>query len=466
MKHVARWAIGRKLSFGIGAVLGVVFVVDIVSYVSLTRLIRTSDAVVGAYETLDRLDDVLLALQNAETGQRGYVITGEDGYLEPYHAARRTIQPTMARLKESFTERSEHHQLRLLDALDPLVAAKMDELDESVRLRRQAGLEASRRLVETGRGKRLMDQIRSIIGQAKEEEKARLNQKTGEVQASARTTMVIIGVGSVLGMGLLLVAGVIVYRDFAERQRAAREQARLQQSLRRSETLSAMGVLVAGVAHQVRNPLFGISSTLDAMEARLGRREEYSQYVANLRRETDRLSRLMQQLLAYGKPPGAERQTVALEDVLEEAARAVRTQAARAGVELRFGTLARHPPVLAEPARLVQAFQNLLENALEHTPAAGVVEIEIARRTENGRVWLDCAVLDPGPGIRPEEMERIFEPFYSRRQGGTGLGLSIARQIVEQHGGRVAARNRAGGGASIVVSLPVRDGVPDAARSG
>jgi signal transduction histidine kinase len=104
--------------------------------------------------------------------------------------------------------------------------------------------------------------------------------------------------------------------------------------------------------------------------------------------------------------------------------------------------------------RLVTAFRNLLENALQHSPPEGRVRLETRLDHGPGASWVECSIEDDGPGFAPEDLPLAFEPFFSRRHGGTGLGLSIAQRIVADHGGEVAARNRSPRGARITVRLP------------
>jgi PAS domain S-box-containing protein len=232
----------------------------------------------------------------------------------------------------------------------------------------------------------------------------------------------------------------------------------LQDELRRSETMSAMGSLVAGVAHEVRNPLFSMTACLDAFEARHGVREEYRQHLGVLRTQLDRLTRLMQDLLEYGKPPSSERVRVGLHEVIAEAVEACSAQAsqARVGIERRIPEVL--PPVEVDRLRMVQVFANLLENAVQHSPARSTVTIEVTKREAVERSWVECVVSDSGPGFAADDLEQVFQPFFSRRRGGTGLGLSIVQRIVEQHGGQVAPENRPEGGGLVRVRLPAISG--------
>ena len=239
----------------------------------------------------------------------------------------------------------------------------------------------------------------------------------------------------------------MIARDISQRVEHERE-------LRRSDTMAALGSLVAGVAHEVRNPLFGISSTLDAFEARFSRHEAYGAYVQALREQLGRLTSLMNDLLEYATPTRLELARGRFEDVVARALSAVAPlqQQARVGIDTRLASDL--PALRMDERRLAQVVRNLLENALQHAGAPGRVRLEARFIRDGGSAWLECRVEDDGPGFEPEELPYVFEPFFTRRQGGTGLGLSIVQRIVTDHGGRVAAENREGGGARLTVSLP------------
>ncbi|HZS08160.1 MAG TPA: PAS domain S-box protein [Blastocatellia bacterium] len=224
---------------------------------------------------------------------------------------------------------------------------------------------------------------------------------------------------------------------------------KLQESLRRSETMSAMGTLVAGVAHEVRNPLFSISATLDAFEARFGAREEYQQHINILRRELKRLNDLMSDLLEYGKPFNPELSQGSISEAIAKAIRSCEALVSRSNVRIvnRVGNdLA---PILMDRRRVVQVFQNVIQNAIQHSAAGAVVTVEAEQIRQGGALWIHCRIGDSGPGFRAEELSKIFEPFFTRRRGGTGIGLSIVQRIMDEHGGRVSASNRPDGGAVV-----------------
>jgi PAS domain S-box-containing protein len=245
------------------------------------------------------------------------------------------------------------------------------------------------------------------------------------------------------------VGGVVVNsRDVTEETLTLAE-------LRRSETMSAMGALVAGVAHEVRNPLFSISATLDSFEARFGDREEYGKYFELLRGELGRMTGLMRELLDYSKPPSLELAPVAAGKVVTRAVRSCAPQARQARVRVLNEAAHADATLTADRKRLLQVFQNLLENAIHHSPSGGTVRVAARAARHDGAEWMEFVVEDEGPGFREEDLAHIFEPFFTRRRGGTGLGLSIVQRIVEEHHGHIEAANRDGGGAQMLVRLPL-----------
>ncbi|MEO8725521.1 MAG: PAS domain-containing sensor histidine kinase [Acidobacteriaceae bacterium] len=227
----------------------------------------------------------------------------------------------------------------------------------------------------------------------------------------------------------------------------------LQESLRHSEMMSAMGALVAGVAHEVRNPLFSISALVETLELKFGFGPEQATYIDRLRGELDRLNRLMNDLLTYGRATAREKSAGDLVPLVHTAldlnGQLLRQR--QVGVSFNFaGTTTTY----CDEGRLVDALRNLIENGAHHSPAGSAIEIALSQQA--GIIAL--SVRDHGPGFSGEALERAFEPFYSRRNGGTGLGLSIVERVALDHGGSVKAENHPGGGGMVTLTLPWQAG--------
>lgn len=241
---------------------------------------------------------------------------------------------------------------------------------------------------------------------------------------------------------------VLILRDVTD-------LARLQESLRRSEQMSAMGALVARVAHEVRNPLFGISATVDALEECFGEHQDFQEFIEVLREELDRMAKLMVDLLDYGKSMELRLAPGSLAQVIDSAVSSCDLLGESKQVSIRSSIQPALPAVAMASRRLEQVFKNLLENALQHSPPGGEVWIRASRHP--GADWVECTVEDQGPGFPPEDLDRLTEPFFSRRPGGTGLGLSIVQRILDEHGGRLQLGDHPRGGGAVSVRLPVAD---------
>lgn len=229
----------------------------------------------------------------------------------------------------------------------------------------------------------------------------------------------------------------------------------LQATLHHSEKMSLLGSLVSGVAHEVRNPLFGISSTLDAFEARFGAAEEYQRYITVLHNEVNRLNDLMKDLLEYGRPPNRQLQPGSIGAVITQAVNACTLLAKRSEVRVVMQVDADLPAVGMDAKRLLQVFLNLFENAIQHLAPGGVVTMEAKAFFTATQQWIICEVKDTGQGFQENDLPWLFEPFFTRRRGGTGLGLSIVQKIVEEHGGKISAGNLPQGGAVMSLKFPV-----------
>ena len=244
---------------------------------------------------------------------------------------------------------------------------------------------------------------------------------------------------------------VVVARDVTE-------LVALQESLHRQELTAAMGALVGGVAHDMRNFMFALTGTIDIFESRFSGREEQKAYFRKLRKHTGRINDLMASLLAYGKPIELGPEPQAVGGVIEEAHEVCLPAAAEKGVEIEIRSIDQEPRIPLDRPRMLQVFKNLLENAVQHTPPGGRVRV----RTELAGDWLELRVRDSGRGLGGADPRRVFEPFYSKRKGGTGLGLAIVERIVTEHGGEVEAGDHPEGGAELRVRLPAPESKPTA----
>jgi methyl-accepting chemotaxis protein len=179
-----KWSIGRKLASAFGVALAMILIVGAVSHDSAARLIASAEWVRQSHQVVTGLDEFLSAMKDAETGQRGYVITGATRYLDPYQGARGMADQKLKQLRELTSDNPSQQQR--ITALEPLVAAKFSELQETIDLRRTRGFAAAEQVVITDRGKNVMDSIRKLVSDMDAEETSLLAQRSAEEKDRVR----------------------------------------------------------------------------------------------------------------------------------------------------------------------------------------------------------------------------------------------------------------------------------------
>jgi signal transduction histidine kinase len=273
-------------------------------------------------------------------------------------------------------------------------------------------------------------------------------------------------IGALVGLAVFAaIAAVSIRRVAIGRRRAKRSlirirsaRSRLQARAQRAERLAEVGTLTGGLAHEIKNPLSTVQLNLQLLQEDLDPdNPAYSRVVnrlATVSREVTRLRDILDDFLRYAGKLELRRQNVNLNELLEELADFFAPQAQLNHVQLR---LKPHPEPLIvpiDPRLIKQAILNLMINALQAMTGGGEL-ILTASIAESTTPWAVIDVIDTGPGIPPEQAEKIFQAYYSTKKGGTGLGLAMARRIVEEHGGQIGVRSEPTKGSDFFVKLPM-----------
>ena len=255
------------------------------------------------------------------------------------------------------------------------------------------------------------------------------------------------------------VGSVLVARDLTAQARMQEEREELRRRLNQSEKLVALGQFVAGIAHELNNPLQGVLGHLELLRATGAFPRKLRREVQTIYREADRAAKIVRNLLAFSGSRRLVRRAVSINAVLQKVM-ATRASACRAAeIEVVRHYDSKLPRVQSDPLLLHQVFLNIVMNA-EHAIAAGGhggrIEITTAVAAAAGRVIV--TVRDTGDGIPADVAPRIFEPFYTTKEvgKGSGLGLAITYGIVQEHGGEIVAANHPDGGAVFTIELPVQ----------
>jgi len=253
------------------------------------------------------------------------------------------------------------------------------------------------------------------------------------------------------------VEGVVVIIQDLRHQKALEDQ------VRRNDTLARLGGLVAGLAHEVKNPLGGIRGAAQLLAKRFAADPKVDDYTGVIIREVDRLSRLVEQLLTLGDPAPRQLTPLNIHRVIDEALAVMAPEIDARRITVRRQYDPSLPEVLGEDAQLTHVFLNLIKNAFEVMPTGGTLSIQthmendyhILRQARKAAKFLRVEVADTGPGFAADAVDRVFEPFYTTKVRGSGLGLAVCERVINAHGGVIRARNRSEGGAVVTVNLPL-----------
>ena len=285
-----------------------------------------------------------------------------------------------------------------------------------------------------------------------------LNRLTGILLLGADRPRWSIGRSEIELLNLLASQASLAFEN-AELYRSQRERL---DRLHRAERLAAVGQLAAGVAHEIRNPLTAIRSTMQYLLGGLDPGGPKHQLLEDVLSEVDRINATVGGLLSLSRSGELRKTEIDLLEPLGQAVKLVQSQAEEQGVEISSGIGGNGLRVLADAGQLRQVFLNLLINALQACPKGGRISVGVTRPHLGAQEtpWVQVQIEDTGPGISPEDLRKAFDPFFTTKRDGTGLGLAICHGIVEQHEGEIQLTSEAGKGTTASIRLPLLAGEP------
>jgi len=229
----------------------------------------------------------------------------------------------------------------------------------------------------------------------------------------------------------------------------------LEQEVARSRHLNAIGSLAAGVAHEIRNPLSSIKGFAVYFKQRLSGNKEDEETADIMIAETERLNRVISQLIEFARPLTLKREPTSLTDLVRHTIRLVEAEAKKNAVEIDVKAGENLPQADIDPDKIKQVLLNIFLNALSAMPAGGRLLLELSAQKD----WMDVAVSDTGSGIKEEDLPRIYDPYFTSKPAGTGLGLAVVQKIMDAHGGLVQMESKAGSGTKVTLrfSLSVKE---------
>ena len=238
-----------------------------------------------------------------------------------------------------------------------------------------------------------------------------------------------------------------------------RERKRAQEQLIRAEKMASVGLLTAGVSHEILNPLNVIILRLHTLIGNPDTPPEVTRYLRIMEKHANRITKITRDLLSFSRQREPERRLIDLNESIKRTLSLVEHGLRIQNIEVEPKLSDELPPVLVDQDQIQQVVLNLLTNAKDAMPDGGRLVLSTEAVQTNGQMFIELRVEDTGEGIAPEDLENLFDPFFTTKDEGkgTGLGLSICQGIVDAHGGSIWAENVPDGGAAFVVRLGTED---------
>jgi signal transduction histidine kinase len=262
--------------------------------------------------------------------------------------------------------------------------------------------------------------------------------------------LVICTISIVMGI-LLLTLIYVVKRGEGIIEKRAFERIRLKEQLAQAKHLSSLGEMVAGVSHEIRNPLGIISSSAELLKKKMAPQDNLNAIADIVVAEARRLNNIITDFLNYARPKKPNRRVCRIDEVITKNIHFLEHQIKENGYVVRTFFNDDIPVIMADGDMLYQAFLNLLINGMQAMPHGGAIDVTV--EAEDGFLWV--YIEDEGEGVSESVMEKIWDPFFTTKEKGTGLGLGIVRNIIESHHGMIRIDNRSEKGARVSVKFPL-----------
>jgi signal transduction histidine kinase/CheY-like chemotaxis protein len=447
----------NKVPFIFGLIFLLVLISTSITYFSSEESIRNSAWISHTHKVQAWISHALSDMQDLETGQRGYLITGDEAYLAPFQSGLLNIDKSLSTLAQLTSDNDvQQRQIKRLQALKDI---KIAELNTTISLRRLEGFDAAKALVLTNIGKHTMDDFRAIATQMTTEEDRLLAIREQETKESVHASIFMILLGN--GFALFSLAGaIIILRRSDQKLHLALRDAQMA-SISKSEFLASM-------SHEIRTPMNGIIGMLTLLKKEPLNNQQY-RYANMATASADSLLVIINDILDMSKIEARKMHIEYIEfdikSLLSDLSKSMSLRTYEKGLELILDAEAvKHQMVIGDPGRIRQILTNLIGNAIKFTAEGEiVVRAAVTASTESpDNLQFECQIIDTGIGIPNHKITDLFNAFSqadsstTREFGGTGLGLSIVKQLCLLMGGDVSAISEEGRGSQFTFSIQLK----------
>jgi len=430
------------------------------SFWSEVRNDKDREWVRHTYLVVGKLQTVRIDITQTETGERGFMLTGQDRYLKMYGAGVDQVRQDMTELRDLTSDNA--GQQEAIQRLNPLITARLAEVGDGIQVRKRSGVLAGVEAVtRENNGERWMGQIAAQIDEMRQTEAQLLSRRLETAAASTRKIKVVIVCGNALAILILLLAGFVIHRETSRRNRAEQNLKHVNERLERrtadlSETNIELESFAYSVAHDLRAPLRHIAGYSNVLVQDYGPHldEEGLRYLGKIGDGAQVMGRLVDDLLSLSKIGRQQLalQKTPLDSILRQVVEDFAPECSGREVEWRIGALSSAD---CDPALMKQVFANLVSNALKYTRKREHAVIQVGQTKQNNERII--FVRDNGVGFDMQYVGKLFGVFQrlhkARDFEGTGVGLAIVQRIIRKHGGRIWAEAKLDQGATFFFTI-------------
>lgn len=453
----------------------IAFILLLISYllvfIAIYEQKNETRRVARSYSVINNLEMLKSAITEAETGVRGYIISKEEKFLEPYNNSAKNILPLFNQLKHLTSDNRSYHDE--LDTLQGLINRRLDFFEHVIIVFRANGMELPESIKDEREKARLtVDSIRSLISYISSEEKQLRGERDSRLQ-SFYTGTEIISITSLIIVIITIIYSVFIYNkgnkekeaadnkakryslELEERVKELKQVNRELEELKSVEKFTSTGRIARTIAHEVRNPLTNISLASEQLKDFARNNPESEILLDMIGRNAIRINQLVSDLLNSTRFAQLEYNSGNINQLLDET-----LELAKDRIELnKIRVVKNYDPergeLMMDIEKIKLAFLNIIVNAIE-AMEQGEGVLRITTRKRGDRYFIEIA--DNGAGMDEDTIQKLFEPYFTGKSKGNGLGLTITQNIILNHKGSINVQSRKGEGATFIITLNASGG--------
>ncbi len=449
---VDQWKKIEKYAYlGIAVSLIILVAISSVSYQGLVRIQNDFKWVVSTREVLLNFSYFLSSLKDAEMGQRGFLLTGQERHLRPYKYVEEGVKSHFKSLR--IIAGDNVAQQTKIDTCEKLVTEKLQELQKLISLQKDKGPEAVKKVILTGTGKQFMEEIQALAMEMDKKERVLLDQRSKSIAVRIKLDAVV----KIAAIIILLITAILIVSRVSYLFRIYKKA-----MTKQIELVDMKSNFVSNVSHELRTPLKAIRESISiVLDESAGQvNDEQKEFLTVSKKNVDRLARLINDILDFQKLDAGKTKLNTrnnnLNEVVKEVYELMLQPAKNKGLSFTVKLESKLPKIKFDRDKIIQVLINIVNNAIKFTEKGAVTITTIAKGNA-----LYVSVHDTGPGITEEDLSKIFNRFEQasgnkhKKKGGAGLGLSISKDIVRLHKGKIWVESEFGKSTTVWFLLPI-----------